>query len=58
VLALLSKYFLHEQISWARWAGIAMIVAGVMTIRNAYSNPNVTTRDRGDDLSGLQPVKA
>ncbi|WP_298427117.1 carbon starvation CstA family protein [Rhodoblastus sp.] len=37
---------------------LAMIVAGLMTIRKAYSNPNVTTREVGDDLSGLQPVKA
>ncbi|MCI4678403.1 carbon starvation protein A [Rhodoblastus acidophilus] len=37
---------------------VAMIVAGFVTIRNARSNPNVTTREVGDDLSGLQPVKA
>ncbi|HUO54828.1 MAG TPA: carbon starvation CstA family protein [Rhodoblastus sp.] len=37
---------------------LAMIVAGVMTIRTAHGNPNVTTREVGDDLSGLQPVKA
>jgi drug/metabolite transporter (DMT)-like permease len=29
VLALLSKYFLHEQISLARWGGIVLITAGV-----------------------------
>ncbi len=29
VLALLSKYFLHEQISVQRWLGIFLIVAGV-----------------------------
>jgi drug/metabolite transporter (DMT)-like permease len=29
VLALLSHFFLHEQISFQRWAGILLIVAGV-----------------------------
>ena len=37
---------------------LAMIVAGVVTIRKAYADPNTTTREVGDDLPGLQPVKA
>ena len=37
---------------------LAMIVAGVVTIRKAMANPNTTTRETGDDLPGLQPVKA
>jgi carbon starvation protein len=37
---------------------LAMIVAGIVTIRKAYSDPNATTREVGDDLRGLQPVKA
>jgi carbon starvation protein CstA len=37
---------------------LAMIVAGFITIRKAYGDPNATTREVGDDLSGLQPVKA
>jgi len=37
---------------------LAMIVAGVATIRKAMANPNKTTRETGDDLPGLQPVKA
>ncbi|MGO8739509.1 carbon starvation CstA family protein [Rhodoblastus sp.] len=37
---------------------LAMIVAGFATIRRAHTDPNVTTREVGDDLSGLQPVKA
>ena len=37
---------------------LAMIVAGVITIRKAYADPNTTTREVGDDLPGLQPVKA
>jgi carbon starvation protein len=37
---------------------LAMIVAGVATIRKAMANPNKTTRETGDDLPGLRPVKA
>jgi carbon starvation protein len=37
---------------------LAMMVAGVVTIRKAIANPNKTTRETGDDLPGLQPVKA
>jgi carbon starvation protein len=37
---------------------LAMMVAGVATIRKAMANPNKTTRETGDDLPGLQPVKA
>ena len=37
---------------------LAMMVAGFATIRRAHTDPNVTTREVGDDLSGLQPVKA
>ena len=37
---------------------LAMIVAGVVTIRKAMANPNKTTRETGDDLPGLRPVKA
>jgi carbon starvation protein CstA len=37
---------------------LAMIVAGVITIRKAYADPHTTTREVGDDLPGLQPVKA
>lgn len=29
IVALLSKYWLHEAISWQRWAGIALITLGV-----------------------------
>jgi uncharacterized membrane protein len=50
VLALLSKYFLHEQISLARWAGIGMIVAGVGFVAGG---PSVTERNEGHDLAEL-----
>lgn len=42
VLALLSKYVLHEQISVARWAGIALITAGVGFVAGG---PSVTERE-------------
>jgi drug/metabolite transporter (DMT)-like permease len=29
IVALLSKYWLHETISWQRWAGIVLITVGV-----------------------------
>ncbi len=37
---------------------LAMMVAGVATARKALANPQVTTRETGDDMSRLQPVKA
>jgi carbon starvation protein len=37
---------------------LSMIVAGVATIRKALANPNVTSREVGNDLPGLRPVKA
>jgi drug/metabolite transporter (DMT)-like permease len=41
VVALLSKFWLHEQVSPARWAGIALITAGVgfVTQGPAYTPP-------------------
>jgi drug/metabolite transporter (DMT)-like permease len=50
VLALLSKYFLHEQISLARWAGIGMIVAGVGFVAGG---PSVTERNEGHEIAEL-----
>lgn len=49
-LALLSKYFLHEQISLARWAGIALITAGVGFVAGG---PSVTEREEGKEVSQL-----
>ena len=40
VVALLSKYWLHEQITLTRWAGILFIVAGVGFVANG---PSLTT---------------
>ncbi len=37
---------------------LAMIVAGIATIRKALANPKASTRETGDDLPGMQPFKA
>lgn len=37
---------------------LAMIVAGFATVRKALANPKASTRETGDDLPGLRPVKA
>ena len=37
---------------------LAMMAAGVVTIRKAHADPRVTTKEVGDGLPGLQPVEA
>lgn len=49
-LALLSKFFLHEQISLARWAGIALITAGVGFVAGG---PSLTQRTEGQEIAQL-----
>jgi len=41
IVALLSKYWLHETISWQRWAGIALITVGVGFVAQG---PSLTER--------------
>ena len=41
-IAVLSRFWLHEQISPARWVGIALITAGVGFVTRG---PSFTTRD-------------
>ena len=48
VLALLSKFFLHEQISLARWFGIVLITAGVGFVAGG---PSVTQRTEGQEIA-------
>ena len=43
VVALLSKFWLHEQISFARWIGIALITAGVGFVTQG---PSYTPREQ------------
>jgi drug/metabolite transporter (DMT)-like permease len=51
VLALLSQYFLHEQISWERWVGILLIVVGVGFVAGG---PSTTERQPGEQPTPLQ----
>jgi len=41
IVALLSKYWLHESISWQRWAGIVLITVGVGFVAQG---PSLTER--------------
>jgi carbon starvation protein len=37
---------------------LAMIVSGIATVSKALANPKASTRETGDDVSGLRPIKA
>ena len=50
ILALLSKVFLHEQVSLARWAGIALVTIGVGFVAGG---PSVTERVEGEEVAHL-----
>lgn len=54
VLALFSRFFLHEQISLARWAGIALISAGVGFVAGG---PHISEREEvpGPELVASDP---
>jgi multidrug transporter EmrE-like cation transporter len=41
IVALLSRFWLHEPVSWQRWAGIALITVGVGFVANG---PSMTER--------------
>lgn len=43
LVALLAKYLLHEQVSPLRWAGIALVCAGVMLITKSSTADKQTT---------------
>jgi drug/metabolite transporter (DMT)-like permease len=51
VVALMSKYWLHEQITASRWLGILFIVGGVGFIANgpAYTEPKPETTLGADE---------
>ncbi len=50
VLALISMVFLHEHISLARWAGIALITVGVGFVAGG---PSLTEREEGKEVAAL-----
>jgi drug/metabolite transporter (DMT)-like permease len=54
LIALLAKYFLHEQVSVARWIGIGLIVLGVGFVA---ADPKVSTTERARELSEAQPAE-
>ncbi|HWE87776.1 MAG TPA: EamA family transporter [Terracidiphilus sp.] len=53
IVALLAKFWLHEEISWQRWAGIALITVGVGFV--AQGPPRT---ERPQKATGAQPVEA
>lgn len=55
IVALLSRFWLHEHLSVYRWAGILMIVSAVGFVANGPSRTDhrVTTLDRMDSGVGL-----
>jgi drug/metabolite transporter (DMT)-like permease len=52
VVALLARFWLHESISLSRWAGIAMIIAGVGFVANGPSR----TEHSAEHLSPMGPI--
>ena len=51
VIALLSKFWLHEQISLSRWIGIALITAGVGFVTQG---PSYTEPIKAAEIAGEQ----
>jgi drug/metabolite transporter (DMT)-like permease len=53
VVALLSRFWLHEAISVYRWAGILLIVCGVGFVANG---PSLTQHGSGDADAAIDPL--
>jgi uncharacterized membrane protein len=54
IVALLSKYWLHETISWQRWAGIVLITVGVGFVAHG---PSLTERPAADADATAAPAQ-
>lgn len=54
IVALLSKFWLHEAISWQRWSGIVLITVGVGFVAHG---PSLTER-RPQSADGSMPEVA
>ena len=52
VIALLGHYWLHEQLSWSRWMGIAMIVCAVGFVAGGPSRTEHPKIDQMDAAVG------
>jgi drug/metabolite transporter (DMT)-like permease len=55
VLALLSHFFLHEQISWQRWVGILLIVIGVGFVAGGPSRTERPADEQPTPLESTSP---
>ncbi|HEY0784408.1 MAG TPA: EamA family transporter, partial [Acidobacteriaceae bacterium] len=58
VLALLSKFWLHEDISPARWVGIVLITIGVGFVANGESYTRTARDEPGKDTMGALGARA
>ena len=52
VIALLGRFWLHEQMSWARWAGILLIVSAVGFVAGGPSRTEHPGLDQMDTGAG------
>lgn len=52
VIALMGKYWLHEQLSWSRWAGIGLIVCAVGFVAGGPSRTAHPELDQMDSGAG------
>lgn len=53
IVALLSRFWLHEQISLARWAGIALITVGVGFVAQGPSRTERPATERPAELPAM-----
>jgi drug/metabolite transporter (DMT)-like permease len=53
VIALIGRFWLHEQLSWSRWAGILLIVSAVGFVAGGPSRTEHPGLDQMDSGAGL-----
>jgi drug/metabolite transporter (DMT)-like permease len=53
VIALLGRFWLHEQLSWSRWTGIGLIVCAVGFVAGGPSRTEHPELDQMDSGAGL-----
>jgi drug/metabolite transporter (DMT)-like permease len=52
VIALIGRFWLHEQLSWSRWAGVALIVGAVGFVAGGPSRTEHPELDQMDGGAG------
>jgi len=60
IVALLSKFWLHETISWQRWAGVILITVGVGFVAQGPAvteRPNTANSPQPADAIEEEPVR-